>query len=203
MFQLLFYSEGVTLSTLLRSHRFRNLPSNPNESQRIIIRRKHVWEDALHQLKCGFDVHKHPKVTFVGEPAVDDGGPRREFFHLLIGSIAGNNHLFCGDETSRVPMHNMMELGKRTYYYVGMMLALSLVHGGPSPKFFSAAMADYIVYGMGKVKATPGDVPDHAMRKKLIKVCCHIHRYACEMVTESHYLASLIPVENNIYCSRP
>ena len=84
MFQLLFYSEGVTLSTLLRSHRFQNLPSNPNESQRIIIRRKHVWEDALHQLKCGFDVHKHPKVTFVGEPAVDDGGPRREFFHLLI-----------------------------------------------------------------------------------------------------------------------
>ena len=66
---------------------------------------------------------------------------------------------------------------------------------------FSAAMADYIVYGMGKVKATPGDVPDHAMRKKLIKVSCHIHRYACEMVTESHYLASLIPVENNIYSS--
>ena len=59
------------------------------------------------------------------------------------------------------------------------------------------AMADYIVYAMSKVKATPGDVPDHAMRKKPIQVCCLIHRYACEMVLD---LASLTPVEN-IYCS--
>ena len=27
---------------------------------------------------------KHLKVTFVGEPAVDAGGPLREYFHLLL-----------------------------------------------------------------------------------------------------------------------
>lgn len=53
-----------------------------------MIRRKHVFVDALHAVKNGLDVTKHLRVTFVGEPAVDAGGPLREFFHLLMISIA-------------------------------------------------------------------------------------------------------------------
>ena len=56
--------------------------------------------------------------------------------NILVGEIARNNNLFCGNESSRVPTHNMSELMKRTYYFVGMMLALSLLHGGPAPIFF-------------------------------------------------------------------
>ena len=37
---------------------------------------------------------KHLKVTFIGEPAVDAGGPLREYFHLLLRELAENSSLF-------------------------------------------------------------------------------------------------------------
>ena len=166
---MIIYSDGVSVSTLLRSQRNQQLPVR-TEYQRVVVRRRHLFDDALHRFKSGLDATKHLRVTFVGEPAVDEGGPLREFLFLLVGKIARNNSLFCGEETNRIPMHNMVELGKRTFYYIGVMLTISLIHGGPSPAFFAAAVADYIVYGMAKVKATPEDVADHAMREKLVKV---------------------------------
>lgn len=48
---------------------------------RIDVQRKHLWDDYV-------DARKRPwvksnntmKIIFIGEPAVDDGGPKREFF---------------------------------------------------------------------------------------------------------------------------
>ncbi len=50
--------------------------------------------------------------------------------------ICSNNNLFCGDKTSRSLCHNIPELMKRTYFYVGAIISTSLVHGGPAPAFF-------------------------------------------------------------------
>ena len=94
-----------------------------SQSQRIVIRRKHVFEDALHRYKSGLDFKKYLKVTFVGEPAADEGGPPREFFNLLISSISRNTNLFCGDEGNRTPQVNAVELSKQTYSRVGEMIA--------------------------------------------------------------------------------
>lgn len=51
---------------------------------RINVRRKEIFNDymAVSQ-KPWFNNRRLLKVTFVGEPAVDDGGPRREFFSGL------------------------------------------------------------------------------------------------------------------------
>ena len=65
-------------------------------THRITIRRRHIFEDTLTAICHGFDEKKHLKVTFIGEPAVDGGGPRREFFMLLLGSIASNSTLLDG-----------------------------------------------------------------------------------------------------------
>ena len=67
---------------------------------------------------------------------MDAGGPLREFFHLLLSEIAQNNTLFCGKVMVRIPKLNMVELSKQTYKCVGAILAASIVHGGPAPKFF-------------------------------------------------------------------
>ena len=40
-------------------------------------------EDTIFSLRAGFNEQKHLRVRFIGEPAVDEGGPRREFFMLL------------------------------------------------------------------------------------------------------------------------
>ncbi len=78
---------------------------------------------------------KHLKVTFVGEPAVDAGGPLREFFHYILLEIAENDSLLSGSDTTRCSLHNLVELERKTYY-VGVIIALSLIHGGPAPHFF-------------------------------------------------------------------
>lgn len=75
--------------------------------------------------------------------------------------------IFCGDE-HRVPRHSMLELEKQTYYCVGKILALSLMHGGPAPRFLARTVVDYLFYGIAE--ANPFDVPDKSIRESLIKV---------------------------------
>ena len=65
-----------------------------------MIRRRHVLGDTLHKLRNGLDVTKRLRVTFIGESAVDTGGPLREYFTILMRCIAQNNSLFCGKENS-------------------------------------------------------------------------------------------------------
>ena len=52
---------------------------------RISIRRRYAYQDYLdavarQKMRKRFNKNGMLKVTFIGEPAVDDGGPRREFF---------------------------------------------------------------------------------------------------------------------------
>lgn len=164
---LILYSD-VPLQELLRKQRVKYLPVNKDCSQRVVIRRKHFWEDALQHFVSGLDERKYIKVTFVFEPAVDNGGPLREFFLLLLRAISQKNSLFCGSETSRVPVHNMLEL--KTYFHIGVMIATSIIHGGPSPKFFAPFVADYFVYGLSGVRATPSDISDFETQLKILKV---------------------------------
>ena len=96
----------------------------------------------------------------------------REYMRLLLGSIISNNSnnsLFCGDVNSRFLRHNVIELNKKTYFYVGQILSITLVHGGPAP-FFAEPIADYILYGLEKVKVSIADVQDKVIKRKLQKV---------------------------------
>ena len=46
----------------------------------------------------GFDERKALRVVFVGEEAVNDGGPKREFFSLALQGVANDNTMFQGPE---------------------------------------------------------------------------------------------------------
>lgn len=127
-----------------------------------------MFEDALHYFKLKSFVTKHLKITFLSEPAVDAGGPIKEFFYILLQEIARNRSLFHGDETSLFPVHNMFEISKNTFYYIGCMFAASIIHGGPGPCFLANSAADYILYG--KLNACIYDVFDVSIKEKLIKV---------------------------------
>lgn len=90
-------------------HRSMILTCESDNNDNIInfrVRRKHIWKDALNKFQRGFDVSKQIQVTFLGEPAVDAGGPLREFFRLLLSEIAANGTLFYGAENARLPCHN-------------------------------------------------------------------------------------------------
>ena len=129
------------LEKLLKDHSSKTLGCDEDDTYRIKVRRKHIWEDSLHCFKQGIPVSKHLRVTFIGEPAVDAGGPLRKYFHLLLGEICRNNELFQGNEKASVPVHNVVALTKQTFKYIGCMFGASLVNGGPAPNFFTDAVA--------------------------------------------------------------
>lgn len=90
------------------------LPIEKDQYSRIVVRRKTLLANPLAQIKHRSD-RKYIRVTFVGEPAVDEGGPLREFFHLLNYAIA-RNMLFCDNDDRRIPRHCIAELEKKSYF---------------------------------------------------------------------------------------
>ena len=53
------------------------------------------------------------------------------------------------------------------------MIAVSLIHGGPSPTFFAPSIVDYMVYGMQKVKPSVDEIPCKNIQRKLKEVSKH------------------------------
>lgn len=55
------------------------------EDTRVNIRRKHLWLDYKEsKKKFNFTPECKLRIVFIGEPAVDDGGPKREFFSGIV-----------------------------------------------------------------------------------------------------------------------
>ena len=101
----------------------------------------------------------------------------QEYMPLLLGSVVSNNSLFCGEIDSRFLRHNVIELNKKTYFHVGQILSITLVHGGPAPSFFAQPIADYILYGLDKVKISITDVQNLVIKRRSQKVSAHILSY--------------------------
>lgn len=57
---------------LIKNHRALVLPAE-DDIYSLRVRRNHILEDTLHRFRCGLPVHKFLRITFVGEPAVDEG----------------------------------------------------------------------------------------------------------------------------------
>ena len=73
--------------------------------------RKHIWNDTKRALsRVVFQDRKDLSITFIGEPAVDDGGLLCEYFCLLMLEIGKDTSLFCGPEDRRTPTHNLLAL---------------------------------------------------------------------------------------------
>lgn len=50
------------------------------ETIRVTLRRKNLWLDYVRARNRNYNPSHAIKITFCGEPAIDDGGPKREFF---------------------------------------------------------------------------------------------------------------------------
>ena len=65
----------MSLPSLLWNHWLDVLYHDPEDKYRLKVRRRAVWEDTLNRLKQGLPIDKYLCVVFLGEPAVDTGGP--------------------------------------------------------------------------------------------------------------------------------
>ncbi len=99
---------------ILQQHSIKELTSSNDEDvQHLRVRRSHIFSDALRQFsKDSFNCSKLLRVRFIGEAAVDDGGPRRELFHLVIQEMFKSSY-FSGFPYHVVPVHNVEALAKK------------------------------------------------------------------------------------------
>lgn len=165
-----------------------------------------MWQDAVFKLKrcCAGDLNKLIKVQFIGEPAVDQGGPRNEFFSLLHREIASSS-LFVGEPESKCFNHNIIALEQKEYLLYGQLCALGILQDSPSPCFFSPSVTDYIVYGkLSKVSTCVKDVPNAKAKKKLegLQGICdpdkfkQVASFDCSLRFKAGYTKPIVTIED-------
>ena len=164
---------------LLQQHFSRAIQTN--EYQRINIRRQFLLQDATKQFqRKSFDVSKLIRVQFLGEAAIDTGGPRREFLQLLLVDLLTKSGLFEGYPSSATPMHNVLALSTDQYALAGKMIATSIVQGGPAPHCFAAAVADILVFNEVASEADLSEIHDVEIQGKMKRV--RIVRFTCTLL---------------------
>ncbi|KAL1488697.1 hypothetical protein ABEB36_014496 [Hypothenemus hampei] len=102
----------------------------------------------------------------VSEGAIDAGGPTREMFTLLLKYLA-NSMLFEGTKESKNITLCHEHLNCKHYYEAGRIVSLSLIHGGPSPQFFSRTLFNYLSNGVEDTKPYIEEVMNLEIRKEL------------------------------------
>ena len=90
----------MTVDKLISDHRSQKIDNS--RTWRITVRRQHVLEDTMRAMDSEA---KYLNVRFLGEPAIDEGGPTREFLRILMKSIDTSGYM-DGAPGHRVPKHN-------------------------------------------------------------------------------------------------
>ena len=148
---------------------------------RISVRRENVFEDSITFFKKrDYDINKPVVVCFEGEAAVDDGGPGREYFTLLLQSLLSpftHVKLFEGTSFTVQPLHNTDALRASMFKVAGRMVAASIVlivNGGPSFPLLSPAVYMYLTSPSTEnvlADIIRSDVVDYEVLKAIDKVC--------------------------------
>ena len=153
--ELLTHPDTIKTKHILLQHQERVMSGDPEDAQSIIVRRSHIFADASRTFsRPTFNPTKLLRVTFVGEAALDEGGPRREFFRLLMQSAVSSSGIFEGSSGHLVPIHSLEALSSNKFYVVGKMFATSIVQGGLAPFCFAKPVADFLVFGRDWVKCS-------------------------------------------------
>ena len=95
------------------------------EYLRVKVRRKWAWKDFKLSLQRAKELKVHTKVQFVGESAIDKGGPRCELFCLVDCTVS--NELMQGKDGQKTFLHNMVLLQKNEYHLYGQCIAMALL----------------------------------------------------------------------------
>ena len=134
--------ENLSIKDVLKT--LQPLPVAP---LRLTINRSSIFADSVSLFKQrNFDFKKPLKVTFEGEPAIDGGGPRREFFTIVLHELlspSATPRLFEGRNNKFLPMHNTDAIRANLYKVAGRIVATSIIQGGPGFPFFPKAVYAY------------------------------------------------------------
>ncbi|XP_025907567.1 G2/M phase-specific E3 ubiquitin-protein ligase [Nothoprocta perdicaria] len=144
------------------------------KTTRLNINTKNIWKSALKGFRQrNFSPTNAIEIKFTGcrnRLATDTSeGSKHRFFKLLMLNLQ-NSSLFEGSSLKNLTLDSQA-LKENLYFEAGRMIAVSLVHGGPSLGFFSKTLFDCLVYGPENVKPALEDVADVGVAQtiKMIK----------------------------------
>ena len=135
---------------------------------RLTVSRSSIFADSVSLFKQrNFDFKKPLKVTFEGEPAIDGGGPRREFFTIVLRQLLSpstNPRLFEGRNNQFLPMHNTDALRANLYKVAGRIVATSITQGGPAFPVFPKAVYAYFQ------NPSPNDLTEYLKQDDVVDI---------------------------------
>ncbi|XP_068761187.1 uncharacterized protein [Montipora capricornis] len=107
------------------------------EAVRVTVRRKNIWDDFKRSRERYYTPDRILKVTFSGEPAVDSGGPKREFFAEVLSYV--ETRLFV----EGIPSKSTISLNRGDFKLAGEVMAMSIVQHGQAPNFLAPEIYAY------------------------------------------------------------
>ena len=123
--------EEISTQDLISTLQHReNLSADTDEPVNIIIQRRSILSSTLRAIgRKSFSFLQRVTINFSGEDAVDGGGPKREYFRLLMAAIKEMG-IFHGQWFS----HDLTLLQDNKYFIAGKLVGWSIVQGGPGPR---------------------------------------------------------------------
>ncbi|XP_026966787.1 G2/M phase-specific E3 ubiquitin-protein ligase isoform X5 [Sagmatias obliquidens] len=142
------------------------------KAKRLFINKANIWNSALDGFRNhNFNPSYTIEIAYVNENdhfGKEQPGSKQEFLSLLMQQLE-NSPLFEGSLSKNLSL-NSQALKENLYYEAGKMLAISLVHGGPSPGFFSKTLFNCLVYGPESTQPILDDVSDFDVAQIIIRI---------------------------------
>lgn len=122
--------EETSTRDLISALQQENLSAATDEPVNITIQRRNILSSTLRAIsRKRFSFLQRVTINFSGEDAVDGGGPKREYFRLLITAIKEMG-IFDGQWFS----HDLTLLQDNKYFIAGKLVGWSILQGGPGPR---------------------------------------------------------------------
>jgi len=107
------------------------------ETSYITVDRFLLLETGLKEMEDIENISLTLEVQFFGEAAYDNGGPRKEFFRLMLIEIV--EKYFNKDGLLREDL-------MKDYFYIGRLMALSILQNGPIPRFLTEVQLNEVFF---------------------------------------------------------
>ncbi|KAF5907322.1 G2/M phase-specific E3 ubiquitin-protein ligase-like, partial [Clarias magur] len=178
-------TEETDVTYLLRAFKQQYLSSN---EVHVTVWRSRLLKSAVDALSNrNFCWTKKPLIKFVGEEAFDNGGPRREFFRLLMIEVQRSLGIFEGHPKHLLFTYDQIALQQHKYEQAGKLVAWSIIHGGPGLKCLDTRLYQ-LMCGVEMLTLADFDwrlIPDADVQSKAQKILsCTTSEHLCALQRE-------------------
>ena len=168
---------------------------------RIVVRRRKLWEDAMEKVSLFYDSHEsNPslviplEIEFIGEEGVDGGGVRREFF--CIAFEKSPQKLMAGGENMLTFRRDAHKLESKEFETFGKLIALAFLNGCDSPHNWCPNLIQYVLDpDDNEINFDIEAIPDGEVKAKMLELAATIDDKSmnkvldCDILTDARFEA--------------